>query len=72
MHFVYIKMIFVSKSTWIVLKSIWRFRCHNPSLGLAMKARAYKVVGQEGNPGVTSHTPRSAKECEGMNPHTPK
>jgi hypothetical protein len=29
--------------------------CHNPSLGLATKARACKVAGQEGSPGVTSH-----------------
>jgi hypothetical protein len=46
--------------------------CHNPSLGLATKARTCKVVGQEGSPGVTFHAPGSAKECEGMNPHTPK
>jgi hypothetical protein len=32
---------------------------------------ACKVVGEEGNLGVTSHAPRSAKECERMNPHTP-
>jgi len=36
------------------------------------EARAYKLVGQEGSLGVTSHAPGSAKECEGMNPHTPK
>jgi hypothetical protein len=36
------------------------------------KARACKVASQEESPGVTSHAPRSAKECEGMNPHTPK
>jgi hypothetical protein len=29
-------------------------------------------AGQEGILGVTFHAPRSAKECEGMNPHTPK
>jgi hypothetical protein len=46
--------------------------CHNPSLGLATKARACKVAGQEGSLGVTSCAPGSAKECEGMNPHTPK
>jgi hypothetical protein len=28
--------------------------CHNLSLGLATQARGYKVVGQEGDPGVTS------------------
>jgi hypothetical protein len=39
--------------------------CHNPSLGLATKARACKVAGQEKKPG-------SGRKCEGMNPHTPK
>jgi hypothetical protein len=46
--------------------------CHNPSLGLATKARACKGVGQEGRPGVTSHATKSVGECEGMNPYTPK
>ncbi len=36
------------------------------------KARAYKVAGQEGSPGVMLHAPRSARECEGIDPHTPK
>jgi len=43
--------------------------CCNPSLGLATKARACKVVGQEGNSRVTSHVPMSVRKCEGMNPH---
>jgi hypothetical protein len=46
--------------------------CRNPSLGLMTKARACKVVGQEGSPRVTSRAPGSAKEWEGMNLHTPK
>ncbi len=46
--------------------------CRNPSLGLTTKVKGCKVVGQERDPGVTSHAPKSAKECEGMNPHTPK
>ncbi len=46
--------------------------CHNPSLGFATKVRACKNVGQEGRPGVTFHAPGNVKECEGMNPHTPK
>jgi hypothetical protein len=46
--------------------------CCNPSLGLATKARACKVTGQEGIPGVTPHVPRSVRKCEVMNPHTPK
>ncbi len=42
-----------------ILKTIWRSvpNCRNPSLGLATKARGCKVVGQEGDPGVTSHAP---------------
>jgi hypothetical protein len=39
--------------------------CRNPSLGLATKARACKVVGQEKKLG-------NERKCEGMNPHTPK
>jgi hypothetical protein len=61
------------------LSSLWNFdicrcegACRNPSLGLVTKARACKGVGQEGSPGVTSHVPRNARECEGMTPHTPK
>jgi hypothetical protein len=49
--------------------------CCNPSLGLATKAKACKVVGQEGSKKearVTSRALGSVKECEGMNPHTPK
>jgi len=29
-------------------------------------------VGQERSLGIMSHAPRSAKECEGIDPHTPK
>jgi len=47
-------------------------KCHNPSLGLVTKARACKAAGQEGIPRVTFHVPGNAKECEGMNLHTPK
>jgi len=36
------------------------------------KARGYKVVGQEGRPGVMLHAPGNARECEGIDPHTPK
>jgi hypothetical protein len=47
-------------------------KCRNPNLGLATKVGVYKGAGQEGSLGVTSHVPENAKECEGMNPHTPK
>jgi hypothetical protein len=46
--------------------------CRNLNLGLATKARACKGAGQERSMGLTSHALGSAKECEGMNPHTPK
>jgi hypothetical protein len=46
--------------------------CCNPNLGLATKARACEGVGQEGSPVVTFHAFGSAKECDRMNPHTPK
>jgi hypothetical protein len=47
------------------------FYC-NPSLGLMTKARAYKVAGQKGSPGVMLHAPKNVRECEGIDPHTPK
>jgi hypothetical protein len=47
-------------------------QCHNFSLGFATKARACKVASQKGILGATSHAHGSAKECEGINPHTPK
>ncbi len=46
--------------------------CRNPSLGLATKVRGCKVVGQEKSPVAMSHAPGSAKECEGIDPCTPK
>jgi len=51
---------------------LWRPYCRNPSLELTTKARACKGAGQKGSSWVTSHAPRSAKKCEGMNLHTPK
>jgi len=36
------------------------------------KARGCKVTGQEGSPGIIPHAPKSARECEGIGPHTPK
>ncbi len=41
-----------------------KFKCHNPSLGLATKAKTYKGEGQKGNPGVTSHALGSVGKCE--------
>jgi hypothetical protein len=55
------------------------FGCHaiqlcyrNLSFWLMTKVKACKDAGQKGIPGVTLHAPMSAKECEGMNLHTPK
>jgi hypothetical protein len=39
--------------------------CHNPSFGLATKARACKVTSQEKKLG-------NERKCGGMNLHTPK
>jgi len=44
----------------------------NLSLRFATKARTCKGVGQEWSLGVTFHAPGSVRNCEGMNPHTPK
>jgi hypothetical protein len=46
--------------------------CHNLSLVLTTKAKAYKGVGQEWTPKITFHVPKNVGECEGMNLHTPK
>ncbi len=48
------------------------FLCHNPNLGLATKAKACEVAGQERSPGITLHALGCVGKCEGMNPHTPK
>jgi hypothetical protein len=53
-----------SSSTW--------GECRNPNLGLMAKARACKVVSQEGSSGIMPHVRMNARECEGTNPHTPK
>jgi len=46
--------------------------CRNPSLGLVTKAKGLQGCGQRLSPGVAFSCPESAKECEGMNLHTPK
>jgi hypothetical protein len=46
--------------------------CRNPSFGLATKAKGLQGCGPRGSPGVTSETPGSVGECEGMSLHTPK
>ncbi len=39
-------------------------KCRNPNLGFATKVRGCKVLGQEKDPGVTSHVPGSAKSVK--------
>jgi hypothetical protein len=77
---VYIMIMIEHFSKWVELvvlpdkspHTISQAFCRNPSLRLMTKVRACKVAGQEESPRVTSHALDSAKECEGMNPHTPK
>ncbi len=46
--------------------------CRNPSLGLTIKVKACEDVSQKWSPKVTFHVSGSVRECERMNPHTPK
>jgi hypothetical protein len=48
------------------------FDCRNPSFGLATKAKGLQGRGPRGSLGVTSETPGSVGECEGVSLHTPK
>jgi len=47
-------------------------QCRNPSFGLATKAKGLQGCEPKGSPGVTSESPRNARECEGLSLHTPK
>ncbi len=71
-HFLGYESSILGKTYRLMCGDIGNTLCHNPSLGLATKARACKGVGQERSPRITFHAPGSAKECKGMNPHTPK
>ncbi len=46
--------------------------CRNPSFGLATKVKGLQGCEPRGSPGVTSETPGSVRECEGVSLHTPK
>jgi hypothetical protein len=46
--------------------STHRNKCCNPSFGLANKAKGLQGDEPRRSPGVTSHTPRSVRKCEGM------
>ncbi len=47
-------------------------RCCDPSLGLTTKAKGLQGCGPILSLKIAFSCPRSAKECEGKNPHTPK
>ncbi len=42
------------------------------ALSLRIRQGGCKVAGQEGRLGVTIYALGNVKECEGMNPYTPK
>jgi hypothetical protein len=49
--------------------------CRNPSIWLATKARRLRGCGPRSRPGshiTCSRECKESRECEGMNPHTPK
>jgi hypothetical protein len=46
------KLIKKKTTSYMILVKIGKCTCHNPSLGLATKARGCKVAGQVGDPGA--------------------
>ncbi len=54
------------------IKAIFNSSVATLALGSRPRQGGCKVAGQEGIPRATFHAPESAKECEGMNPHTLK
>jgi hypothetical protein len=57
-----------SKDSKMFCVNLSYYKCHNCSFGLTTKAKAWKGVGWKCNLGVTF----ALRECEAMNPHTPK
>jgi len=55
-----------------LLHHVSQFKCRNPSLGFTTKARVYKGASQNWTRESHFMLPGMQKECEGMNPHTPK
>jgi hypothetical protein len=51
----------LAKPLFFWVKLLILGNCCNLNLGLITKARACKVAGQKGSPGVTFHAPKSAK-----------
>ncbi len=66
----------VAPSHWLhaisIFKTVSYLFCRNPSFGLATKAKGLQGCGSRGSLGVTSETPESVGECEGVSLHTPK
>jgi hypothetical protein len=51
----------------------FKFAIFNPNSDLPRdQSKGVARVQVKRKPGVTSHTPRSVRKCEGVNPHTPK
>jgi hypothetical protein len=68
-----LKVVFINDSQLIYWYNFPIYHlCHNPSLGLATKARGLQGYGPRGRPGSHFTCSRECKECESMNPHTPK
>ncbi len=74
---------FNSQSLWMWLTFIKRMKNIYILINVGLVSQPYpwacdqdkggcKVTSQERSPRVTFHAPRNAKECEGMNLHTPK
>jgi hypothetical protein len=63
---------FVFEQKILIITFMVSFTYHNPNLGLVTKAKGCKVAGQKGKLGVMQHVPGSAREFEGIDPHTPK
>ncbi len=57
---------------WKFKLNFLKFKCRNPSFGFSTKAKGVEGCGPKGSLGVTSETPGSARECEGVSLHTPK
>jgi hypothetical protein len=55
-----------------IIQALNQENYRNLSFGLATKAKGLQGCGPRGSPGVTSETPGSVGECEGVSLHTPK
>jgi hypothetical protein len=65
-------LILIQTSFVIDLQVIHDEQCHNLSLGLVTRARACKLASQEKSSKIRPYALENARECEGIDPHTPK